>query len=177
MANYNIQMEYFNGSSYDILQPQTILNNITDWASNLYSRTEVNNLLSQKANSSTVSSLETIVNNMRISFGSYIGTAEEISTDEGNTSWVTIQCGFRPTFVYIEDSVRGTNESASSTNSTRPTGIYNGSAFRVGMDTIQPLSMTSTGFRIRNSRREYGSNVYLMYLNQNNVTYFYCAFS
>ena len=180
MATYNIQMEYFNGSSYDTLQPQTILNNIIDWASNLYSQTEVNNLLSQKANSSTVSSLQKIVNNMKISFGSYTGTAETISAGEGDTAWVTIQCGFRPTFVYIDDAIKGTGTRASSSSTNGYDGIYNGESYKVGTGShyIQPLSMTSNGFRVRNSKIEDSSSrSQYVYLNQNNVDYFYCAFS
>lgn len=80
MANYNIQMEYFNGGSYDVLQPQTVLNNITDWSSNLYNKTEVDsktNSLQSSINSmqGTINSINSIVSGgyliKRINYGSF----------------------------------------------------------------------------------------------------------
>lgn len=46
MANYNIEMNYYNGNSYDILQPKTILNNISDWQNSIYSKTEIDSKIS-----------------------------------------------------------------------------------------------------------------------------------
>lgn len=48
MANYNIEMNYYNGNSYDILQPKTILNNISDWQNNIYNKTEIDNKIQQE---------------------------------------------------------------------------------------------------------------------------------
>lgn len=48
MANYNIEMNYYNGNSYDILQPKTILNNISDWQNSIYNKTEVDNKIQQE---------------------------------------------------------------------------------------------------------------------------------
>lgn len=41
MAQYNIEMNSFNGSQYNQLYPRTLLNNITDWRNTLYTKTEI----------------------------------------------------------------------------------------------------------------------------------------
>lgn len=46
MANYNIEMNSYNGTMYDVLYPRTLLNNITDWSSNIYSKSEVDSQIS-----------------------------------------------------------------------------------------------------------------------------------
>ena len=64
MSQYNIEMNSFNGSSYDQLYPQTLLNNISDWANNIYSKTEIDNVLNSflpTSNSAIVSSTITVV--------------------------------------------------------------------------------------------------------------------
>ena len=43
MAQYNIEMNSFNGSQYNQLYPRTLLNNITDWSNTLYTKTEIDN--------------------------------------------------------------------------------------------------------------------------------------
>ena len=43
MANYNIQMQYFNGSEYDVLYPNIPLSAVNDWNDNIYSKNEINN--------------------------------------------------------------------------------------------------------------------------------------
>ena len=46
MSTYNIEMNTYNGSTYDQLFPKTLLNNISDWSSNIYSKSEVNSIQS-----------------------------------------------------------------------------------------------------------------------------------
>lgn len=46
MANYNIQISYFNSSGgYDNLYPQTLINNIADWNNTVYSKEEINQIV------------------------------------------------------------------------------------------------------------------------------------
>ena len=45
MSQYNIEMNSFNGSSYDQLYPQTLMNNISDWKENIYSKSETDNFI------------------------------------------------------------------------------------------------------------------------------------
>ena len=64
MSTYNIEMNAYNGSSYDQLYPQTLLNNVTDWSNNVYSKTEIDNVLnsfSPTDSSAIVSSTITVV--------------------------------------------------------------------------------------------------------------------
>ena len=41
---HNIQMNYYDGSSYQELNPRTLLANVTDWQDNIYSKTEVDTI-------------------------------------------------------------------------------------------------------------------------------------
>ena len=45
MSTYNIEMNTYNGTTYDQIYPQTLLNNIVDWSNSIYSKNEVNNLI------------------------------------------------------------------------------------------------------------------------------------
>ena len=55
MAQYNIEMNSFNGSSYDQLYPQTLINNISNWNSVIYSKEEIDTTVLQNfQNSITV---------------------------------------------------------------------------------------------------------------------------
>ena len=45
MATRNIQMNYYNGSSYDQLYPQTLLSNVSNWNNSIYSKSEVDNII------------------------------------------------------------------------------------------------------------------------------------
>ena len=42
MSTYNIEMNYFDGTEYNILYPKTNMSNINDWNSYVYSKNEVN---------------------------------------------------------------------------------------------------------------------------------------
>ena len=47
MANYNIEMNSLNSDgNYDVLYPRTLLNNVTNWSNNIYSKSEVNTIQS-----------------------------------------------------------------------------------------------------------------------------------
>ena len=46
MAQYNIEMNSYDGSQYNQLYPRTLLNNVTDWRNTLYNKTETDALLS-----------------------------------------------------------------------------------------------------------------------------------
>lgn len=41
MAQYNIEMSSYNGTSYDQLYPKTLLANVSDWSNSIYSKSEV----------------------------------------------------------------------------------------------------------------------------------------
>lgn len=81
MAQYNIEMNSFNGSSYDVLYPRTVLNNVTDWANSIYSKSQVdsqiNSLeseisgldLSLSALNRDISSLESEINTLNSGIG------------------------------------------------------------------------------------------------------------
>lgn len=45
MAQYNIEMNSFDGSQYNQLYPRTLLNNVTDWNGSIYSKSEIDSEL------------------------------------------------------------------------------------------------------------------------------------
>ena len=63
MASYNIEMQYYNGSSYDVLYPNIPLSSVSDWEDNVYSKTEID---------STISSINDSINNISLSWDSYL---------------------------------------------------------------------------------------------------------
>ena len=60
--SYNIEMQYYDGSEYQVLNPKTNLNQISDWTNSIYSKTEVDSKINTI--NSTVSSLQSSVNSM-----------------------------------------------------------------------------------------------------------------
>lgn len=48
MAQYNIEMNSYNGSQYNKLYPRTLLNNVTDWNGSIYSKSEVDGFVKLK---------------------------------------------------------------------------------------------------------------------------------
>ena len=59
MANYNIEMNSFNGTSYDVLYPRTLLNNVTNWSSSIYNKSQVDSKINEL--NSDISSLESSI--------------------------------------------------------------------------------------------------------------------
>ena len=47
-TNRNIQMNYFNGVDYDVLNPSTVMGQINDWSEYVYGKDIVDDLLSSK---------------------------------------------------------------------------------------------------------------------------------
>ena len=45
MSQYNIEMNTYNGSTYDQLYPKTYLSNVLNWSNTIYSKTEVDNII------------------------------------------------------------------------------------------------------------------------------------
>lgn len=41
----NVEMNYFNGADYDVIRPETVLENVSDWADSIYSKEEIDELL------------------------------------------------------------------------------------------------------------------------------------
>ena len=44
----NIQIQYFNGTDYDVLNPSTVMSQISDWSEFVYGKDTINSLLSSK---------------------------------------------------------------------------------------------------------------------------------
>ena len=71
MANYNIEMQYYNGSEYDVLYPNIPISAVSDWNDNVYSKDEINNKIGNASYSMDL-------------FGTYIVTATK--TDTGGST-------------------------------------------------------------------------------------------
>lgn len=94
MSTYNIEMNTYNGSTYDQLYPQTLVQNINDFYDNVYSKSEVDSAI-QNELSGIVSefSLLRIIGN-----GSRIGT--------GTTSF-SITCNSSPRLLFYGGDIGG----------------------------------------------------------------------
>lgn len=73
MAVKNIEMNYRNESGYDVLYPESILENIVDWQDNIYSKSEVD---------SQIRILEGL--SYKVEAGEYMGTMSG-TTDMSST--------------------------------------------------------------------------------------------
>ena len=63
MANYNIEMNSLNSDgNYDVLYPRTLLNNVTDWSNNVYSKSEINTI--QSSLNGSISTLRNQINSL-----------------------------------------------------------------------------------------------------------------
>lgn len=66
MANYNIEMNYYNGNSYDVLYPTIPLNNVSDWTNTIYSKSQIDSKIntinsSISENESKIEELDSIM--------------------------------------------------------------------------------------------------------------------
>ena len=104
-TNRNIQMNYFNGVDYDVLNPRTTIGNISDWNSAIYSKSEIDSkdsaLQSTLMNqiSSVQNSLDSILD---VNNGTYITST--ISAEVDHSRGTQIQLPKRIidyTFLYI----------------------------------------------------------------------------
>ena len=53
MSTYNIEMNSYNGTSYDQLYPKTLLENVSDWNNSIYSKEELDSTISNIQNNIT----------------------------------------------------------------------------------------------------------------------------
>lgn len=58
----NIEMNYYNGSNYEVLYPSVMMNNIGDWNSKVYSKSEIDSKVSEV--NTTVTNLEDKMTNI-----------------------------------------------------------------------------------------------------------------
>ena len=155
---YNIQMNYYDGSSYQELNPQTTLNQISDWTNSIYSKNEIysRNEIDDKLNNISIKP--------KFYSGTYIGNGGSIInisfTDIGIPILINI---YTPNTIRINDNryyaLGGISILNDSAQAIFPTGIntvstsakpttddifdaFNGNLFR-----INSLSATSIQFR------------------------------
>ena len=81
-TNRNIQMNYFNGIDYDVLNPRTTVGNISDWNSAIYSKSEVD---------SKINTVNSKVGDLKITF-SYIANC--VFNISANASVVYVNAPF-----------------------------------------------------------------------------------
>lgn len=76
MANYNVEMNSLNSSgNYDVLYPRTLLSNVQDWSTNLYSKSEVD--------SQIVSNINTLVPALGLTKLKQIVATESLTGNRG----------------------------------------------------------------------------------------------
>ena len=89
---YNIQMNYYDGSSYQELNPRTLLANVSDWRNSIYNKTEVDSIKSTlQGNIDNVeNSLQNNIDNIhkiRYHTSFNVNLADRTSTTEGNIAF------------------------------------------------------------------------------------------
>lgn len=99
MSIYNIEMNSFNGSSYDVLYPRTVLNNVTDWANSIYSKSQVDSQISQIENN--ISNLQN--NSLEEIFGVYFNLANGTSVVLDKTLYDLV--GYSYFIFYVDNRV------------------------------------------------------------------------
>ena len=125
----NVEMNYFNGADYDVIRPNILLGNVSDWVNRIYSKGEVDafiNSIEQKQES-----FQNFV------VGGYIG-----GTDSYEGSFYPIVLGFRPTAVFFMSNSYLYSSSYSGDKPRYEFLIAND----IGFFTIQ-----DNGFSVRNS--------------------------
>lgn len=94
MSTYNIEMNTYNGSTYDQLYPQTLVQNISDFYDNVYSKSEVNNEIQNELNG--------IVSEFSLS--RIVGSGSRIGT--GAVSF-SISCNSSPRLLFYGGDIGG----------------------------------------------------------------------
>ena len=69
MANYNIEMNYYNGGSYDTLYPNIPISAVNDWSNNIYNKTQIDGFVSNL--NSQISSVTDESDNISSQLGSF----------------------------------------------------------------------------------------------------------
>lgn len=88
MANYNIEMSYYNGNGCDTLYPKTLLNNVKDWEDSIYSKSEVNNI--QSSLSGSISSLSSRISSLSSQITSLNGAIDDIEASISNIGGISL---------------------------------------------------------------------------------------
>ena len=125
----NVEMNYFNGADYDVIRPNILLGNVSDWTNSIYSKAEVNALIN------SIKQEQEAFQNFVV--GGYIGGSIEF---EG--SFYSITTGFRPVAVFFM-----TSGYLYSSNYSGDSNRYNE---LVTKDTLY-FTIQDEGFSVRNS--------------------------
>ena len=155
-----IEINYLTSTGYESLYPNVNCASITDFAENLYSKSEVDEMIQQ---------MKDQTGDLKFAMGDYIGTTQ---LTQSNSSWRTINTGFKPSYFLI--SVKDTKYYAphffGGDSAVQGFGAY----FSIyGQQAIQPIE---NGFQVRNAYYRNGNYGYNIALDEINCTYSYCVF-
>lgn len=155
-----IEINYLTSTGYESLYPQVNCASITDFAENLYSKSEVDGLIQQ---------MKDQTGDLKFAMGDYIGTTQLANY---NTPWRSINTGFKPSYFLISVDNGGyyAPHFFGSDNAVQGFGGY----FSVfDQQAIQPIE---NGFQVRNAYYKNGNYGYQVPLDAINYTYSYCVF-
>ena len=119
MAQYNIEMNSFDGSQYNQLYPRTLLNNVTDWNGSIYSKSEVD---------SELNSVSTNFNSKISTITGQISSLNRTVTSLSNTV-STFSAGFK-----VLGNIAIHNNVSNSFNFPKPIGSYSVLLFMTNSD-------------------------------------------
>ncbi len=151
MAVKNIEMNYRNESGYDVLYPESILENIVDWQDSIYSKSEVDSQITTLQGSG-----------MKFTSGKYKGTREMTDT---TVSSVTTSLNQIYIAMVYSVSLPPFQESGYMSNDTYYFAIYTSTGTNKG------LGLSIDGNKMLVSNISSTVNYYLNY-KQSNYSYF-----
>ena len=161
MAVKNIEMNYRNESGYDVLYPESILENIVDWQNSIYSKSEIDNLVQQIQNS-----LDSFVNqtgNLKVEIGSYSGQYGLSWQNTTSSAWTTIALSFTPKCILIGTRERGFLLDFYDQATDHKMGAYglittNGLYMYAQSANVLVGQIINNGFQVRNGVGRYNSS-------------------
>ena len=175
----NIEINYMNGSGYEVLYPKTTTKNLIDFGEVLYTKEQVNGFIAGLSNQ---------VGNLHFAYGTYTGQfkSNTIVLDKEATvtatDWITVTVGFQPVGVIL-------SELNGKTGNGQPYAPYlDGESY--GSDVVYPvgfaipwtnyqypvLQATTGGFQVRNVSNLRGTTSFKPNLTYLNYKYAYLAF-
>ena len=140
MSQYNIEMNLYDGSSYNQLYPQTLLNNVIDWGNNLYNKEEIDNQISEINNEFSSTVKKTIIYNKTVSLTNGNSVALDLKISD-LTGYFIINVKIKPLLIYTGATITLSGPTYRDTNTY--TRISLGSQFLmlIGEEQFNSLSL------------------------------------
>ena len=162
-----IEINYLTSTGYESLYPNVNCASITDFAENLYSKSEVDEMVQELRNQT---------GDLKFAMGSYVGTHDASSLNPAEDTimagpWNIIVTNFSVEVLMLFDISASTSQVA---EITRKLPFY---VTQYGSPNTNVIEARDNGFAVRNVARNHGGvGVFRERYNQLNLIYNYLAF-